>query len=100
MQVMWKTGIVVGQGVEAGVVAKGAFGAQLVEADVTFEHDFRRGGHLQIDGLALDQLDGLLAEKAGDDELLYLRRCGDDGGEGGGGIGADGDGDLKNLSRT
>ena len=87
-------GIVVGQSVEAGVIAEGTLGAELVEADVAFENDFRGGGDLQIDGLALDELDGLLAEEAGDDELFYFWRRGNDGGKRGGGIGADGDGDF------
>ena len=52
-------GIVVLQGVEAGVVAEGAFGAELVEADVAFEDDFGVGGDFEVDGLALDELDGL-----------------------------------------
>jgi hypothetical protein len=38
---------------------------------------------------------GLLAEEAGDEELLDFGRGGDDGGESGGGIGADGDGDFE-----
>ena len=52
---------------------------------------------MQIDGLALDELDGLLAEEAGDDELFYFWRRGNDGGKRGGGIGADGDGDLQDC---
>ena len=50
---------------------------------------------MQVDGFALDKLDGLLAEEAGDDEFFYFWRGGDDGGKCGGGIGADGDGDLQ-----
>ena len=91
-------GIVVGQSVEAGVIAEGTLGAELVEADVAFEDNFRGGGDLQIDGLALDELDGLLAEEAGDDEFFYFWRGGDDGGKCGGGIGADGDGDLQDFT--
>ena len=52
---------------------------------------------MQIDGLALDQLDGFLAEETGDDELFYFWRGGDDGGKCGGGIGADGYGDLQAI---
>ena len=65
-------GIVVGQSVEAGVIAEGTLGAELVETDVAFENDFGGGGDLQVDGFALDKLDGLLAEEAGDDELFYF----------------------------
>ena len=50
-------GVVLGGGVEAGVVAEGAFGAQLVEGDVAFENDFGVGGNFEVDGLALHQLD-------------------------------------------
>ena len=52
---------------------------------------------MQIDGLALDKLDGLLAEEAGDDEFFYFWRRGNDGGKSGGGIGADGDGDFQAI---
>jgi hypothetical protein len=76
------------------VVAEGAFGAELAERDVAFEDVLGVGGDFEVDGLALDQLDGLAAEEAGDEVLLDLGRRGDDGGEGGRGIGADGDGDL------
>ena len=88
-------GILLFHGVEAGVVAEGALGAQLVELHVAFEDDLGMRGHFEIDGLALHQLDRLLAQESGDDELLDLRRRGHDGGEGGRGIGADGDGDLQ-----
>ena len=77
------------------MVAEGAFGAEFVELDVAFEDDFGVGGDFEIDGFALDQFDGLFAEEAGDEELLDFRRGGDDGGEGGGGIGADGYGDFQ-----
>jgi hypothetical protein len=53
---------------------------------------------LQIDGLALDEFDGLLTEEAGDDEFFDLWWGGHDGGKSGGGIGADGDGDLQNFA--
>ncbi len=88
-------GVVVGEGVEAGVVAEGALGAEFAQLDVAFEDDFGVGGDLEIDGLALDDFDGLAAQEAGDQVLLDLGRGGDDGGKGGGGIGADGDGDFE-----
>ncbi len=88
-------GVVVLHGVEAGVVAEGAFGAELAEFDVAFEDVSRRGRGLRgRRSRALTELDGLLAKEAGDEVLLDLRWRGDDGGEGGGGVGADGDGDL------
>ena len=83
------------QRVEAGVVAEGAFGAQLAQLDVAFENDLGVGGHFEIDGFAFDDFDGLAAQEAGDEEFFDLGRRGDDGGECGGGIGADGDGDFQ-----
>ena len=53
------------------------------------------GGDFEIDGFALDDLDRLAAQEAGDHELLHLRRRGNDGGKCGGRIGADGDGNFK-----
>ncbi len=73
MQVMWKTGYSSGHGVEAGVVAEGAFAAQFAEFDVAFEDDFGVGGDFKVDGLALDDFDGLAAQEAGDHELLDSR---------------------------
>ena len=40
------------------------------------------GGDFEVDGLALDQLDGLAAQEAGDEVLLDVGRRGNDGGEG------------------
>jgi hypothetical protein len=88
-------GVLVGEGVEAGVVAEGALGAELAQFDVAFEDDFSVGGDLEIDGFALDDFDGGAAQEAGDEVLLDFGRGGDDGGEGGGGIGADGYGDFE-----
>ncbi len=91
-------GVVVLHGVEAGVVAEGAFGAELAELDEAFEDDLGVGRDFEVDGLALDELDGLLAEEAGDEVLLDFGWRGNDGGEGDGGVGADGDGDLHALA--
>ncbi len=77
------------------MVAEGAFAAQLAELDVALEDDFGVGGDFEIDGFALDDLDGLAAQEAGDHELFDFRRRGDDGGKGGCRIGADGDGDFE-----
>ncbi len=75
-------GIKIFERVEAGVVAEGAFGAEFVEVDVAFENDFGGGGNFEIDGLALHQLDRLLAQESGDEIFLDVRRRGNDGGEG------------------
>ena len=66
--------VVLGEGVETGVVAKGAFAAQFAQFDVAFEYDFSVGGNLEIDGFALDDFDGLAAQEAGDEILLDLGR--------------------------
>jgi hypothetical protein len=86
--------ILVLHGVEAGVVAEGAFGAQLAEFDVAFEDDLGVGRDFEIDGFALHDLDRLAAQEAGDQILLDIRRRGNDGGECRGRVGADGYGDL------
>ena len=87
-------GVDVGHGVEAGVVAEGAFAAEFADVDVAFEDVLGVGGDLQVDGFALDEFDRGLAEETGDEELFDFGRCGDDGGEGHGGVGTDGDGDI------
>ncbi len=89
-----KDGIKIFERVEAGVVAEGALAAEFVEMNVAFENDFGGGGDFEIDGLALHQLDGLLAEEAGDEIFLDVGRRGNDGGESEGGVGADGDRDF------
>ena len=85
-------GILLFHGVKAGVVAEGTFGAQLVELDVPFEDDFGVRRNFEVHGLALHQLDRLLTQESGDDELFDLGRCWDDGRKRCCGIGADGDG--------
>ena len=47
-------GVVLLHGVEAGVVAEGAFGAELAELDVAFEDVLGVGGDFEVDGLAFD----------------------------------------------
>ena len=49
------------------MVAEGSFAAQFVQIDIAFEDDFTGRGNFQIDSLALDQLDGSTAKKAGDE---------------------------------
>ena len=59
-------GVVVLHGVEAGVVAEGAFGAEFAELDVAFEDVLGVGGDFEIDGFGFDQFDEASAEEAGD----------------------------------
>ena len=60
-----------GQRVIAGVVAKRPFLAQrLLRVHVAFDDKVRVGRHFQVVGLALDQFDGLLAQIAGEQELI------------------------------
>jgi hypothetical protein len=86
--------VIVGEGVEAGVVAKGAFAAQFAELDVAFEDDFSVSGNLEINGFALDDFDRLAAQETGDEILFDLGRSGNDGGESRGRISADGHGNF------
>ncbi len=72
------------------VVAEGALGAKFVEVNVPFEDDLGGGGNFEINGFALDQLNRLLAEKAGDEIFLHVGRRGNDRGKSKGGVGADG----------
>jgi hypothetical protein len=44
----------------AGIFAHRPFRCCLGKGDVAFDDDLRRGGYLQIDGFALDNLDGLV----------------------------------------
>ena len=87
--------VVIGHGVEAGVVAERAFAAEFAEFDVAFEDDFGVGGDFEVDGFALDDLDRLAAQEAGDHELFNFGRRGDDGGKSECRIGANGDGDFE-----
>ena len=48
------------------MVAVGALVAELVEADVALEHDLGRGRDLERDRDAVDQLDPLAAQEAGE----------------------------------
>ena len=62
------------QRIKTGVIAERAFGAQLAQFDVSFEHDFGLRRHLQVAGLALHHLDGALSQEAGDHHLVQVRR--------------------------
>ena len=59
-------GVEIGEGVEAGVVAEGAFGAEFVEVDVAFEDDLAGGGDFEVDGFALDEFDRSATKESGD----------------------------------
>ena len=75
--------------VVAGVVAVRAFVAVLVEADMALQHDLGRGRHLERDGDAVDQLDPLAAQQAGELVLGHGVRHRRDGGQGDAGVGAE-----------
>ena len=47
-------GVVLLHGVEAGVVAEGAFGAEFAELDVAFEDVLGVGGNFEVDGFGFD----------------------------------------------
>ena len=78
----------------------GSFAAQFVQIDIALEDNFTAGWNFQIDGFALDQLDGSTAKKAGDEVFLDLGRSRDDGRKGHDGIGADRDRDLHCAGGT
>jgi hypothetical protein len=88
-------GVIVGEGIETGVVAEGAFAAQFAQLDVAFEDDLGVGGNFEIDGFAFDDLHRLAAQETGDQVFFHLRRRGNDGGKCCGRIGADGYSNLK-----
>ena len=72
MQVMWKRRKLVFERVIAGVVAKGALGADVVEVNVAFEDDLGIGGDFEVHRLALDQFDRFLAQETREQELIQI----------------------------
>ena len=66
--------VVVGEGVVARVVAERPLAAHLVRAHITLEDDLSRGRHLDVDRLALDHLDRLVAQEAREDHLVDVAR--------------------------
>src|SRR5437764_1484389 len=88
-------GIIISEAVETGMVAEWTLGAQLVETHIAFEDDLGVSGHFEIDGLAFHQLDGLLPQEAGDDELFDLRWSRDNSRKSERGLGANGNRDLQ-----
>ena len=61
---------IVGERIEAGVIAERPFAAPLARLDVAFEHDVRARRHLEIDRDRLHQLDAPAAEKPGEQQLV------------------------------
>ena len=56
------------------MVAERTLTAHLIRADVALEDDFRRGRHLDVDRLALDHLDRLVAQETSEDHLIDVAR--------------------------
>ena len=63
-----------GRGIEAGVVAERPLDADVRPVDPAFEHDLRVSRHLEVDGLALDELHGGALQKTGDHQLADVLR--------------------------
>src|SRR6202050_1772440 len=78
------------EGVKAGLVAEGAFGAHLADFDIAFEDDFGVGGDFEVNCFAGDQVNRVFAQEAGEHELVQIGRNGENACERGGGVGADG----------
>ena len=75
MQVTWKHRIIIGQRIKTRVIAERPLAAQrLGWIDVAFDDDIRVRRHFDIDGDAFDQLDAFLAQEAGEEDLIDLRR--------------------------
>ena len=83
--------ITIREAVDAGVVAERSFDAQIGVVDVAFEHELGVGRHLEVDGAAAYQLDGLAPQEAGEGELVDDRRQGRGGRVRQRGVGADDD---------
>ena len=60
--------------VEAGVVAERPLGQPLARLDVALQHDLRVRRHLQRHGQAVDHLDPLAAQEAGEQVLVDVAR--------------------------
>ena len=83
------------EGVEAGVVAEGPFGAHLADFDVAFEDDFGVGRDFEIHCFAGDEVHRVSAQEAGEHELVHIGRDGKNAGQRGGWVCADGNGDFE-----
>ena len=66
--------IVVGQRVVTGMIAERPFPAALVDVDVPLQHDLARRRDLDVDGYALRQFYGFMAQKPGEHHLIDVAR--------------------------
>ena len=82
-----------GEGVEAGVVAEGAFENGLAGIDVAFDDDFAVGGDFEGDGFAGDEIEPAAHEEAGEHVFVDAGGKGCGGGVGKDGFAAEGDGE-------
>ena len=60
--------------VVAGVVAERTLDPDVVPRDGALEDDLRVRGHLEVHGLAADELDRLAAEEPGEHQLVDVMR--------------------------
>ncbi len=88
---------VVGQRVEARVVAERALAAPLARLDVAFEHDVGLRRHLEVDRPRLHQLDPATREEPREQQLVEALRHGRGRRVAQRGLGADGHGHLEAL---
>ena len=98
-QVTWKTGILTFQRIEAGVVAKGPFGAHLRKIHISFEHDFGLRGHFEVAGFARHHLHRLAPQESREHHLVQIGRNRQDAGQAGHRVGADGHGHVDAALR-
>ena len=82
------------QRIKAGVIAEGPFGAHLRKIHVAFEHDFRLRRHFQRAGLAGNHLHRLAPQESREHHLVQVGRNGQDAGQAGDRVGADGHGHV------
>lgn len=77
-----------------GVIPERSFGPNIVEIHITFQHDFRVGGRLQVNCLALDQFDRFPPQETREEELVQVLGQRQNAGDHRGRIGADGHRDI------
>ncbi|MDB6018182.1 MAG: hypothetical protein JWR19_2671 [Pedosphaera sp.] len=94
-----KNGIIVGEGVVAGVVAEGAFHAEgFLGVDVAFDDEVGISRDFEVVGLAFDEFDGFFAEVTGEEKFVEAIGQGRGGAEGVNGVAAEEDGDGHALA--
>ena len=81
----------------AGVLAVGTLILEHIGEDFAFQHEFGLRRHLDVDGLAFDEINRLAEQRAGDVELVDLHRDFGSGGEIDRRMHADHDRDLEIL---